>query len=136
MRHHYLSSYLEKDKSKIERVNRRAARFVTSGYSTRRSVTTMLEQLGWNTLEERRQETRIVLMFKDVHQLLAVPPTYLTYADSRTRTNHPYKLRTIRCNTSAYKHSYFPRRIPQWNSLPSDIVTSTTLDTSKSRLAK
>jgi hypothetical protein len=40
----------------LERVQRQAARFVTGDYSSRDpgSVTRMLQQLQWDTLEERR----------------------------------------------------------------------------------
>jgi hypothetical protein len=38
-------TYFERDKFKIERVNRRASRFITGDYSSRSSVTRMLEQL-------------------------------------------------------------------------------------------
>jgi len=48
------------------------------------------------------------MMYKVVHGLVAVPTTHLTAADSRTRANHSYKFRTISCNSTPYKYSFFP----------------------------
>ena len=69
--------YYAKDINKIERVNWRAARFVPVDHSPRSSVTVMLAQLGWSTLEDRRQNLRLTLMFKVVKKLMTVPPTHL-----------------------------------------------------------
>ena len=126
--------YYAKDINKIQQFNRRAARFVVGDHSPR--STTMLAQLGWSTLEDRRQNLRLTLMFKVVKKLVAVPPTHIDRADSRTRANHPHKFRTIRTPTEVYRNSFFPRTIPVWNNLHSDIVTSPTLDCFKSRLSK
>ena len=97
--------YYAKDINKIERVNRRAARFIVGDHSPRSSITAMLAQLGWSTLEDRRQNLRLTLMFKVVKKLVAVPPTHLDRADSRTRANHPHKFRTIRTSTELYRNS-------------------------------
>jgi hypothetical protein len=44
---------------------------------TNKQTKSTLEQLGWNTLEDRRQQTRLVRMYKIVHLLVVVhhPPT-------------------------------------------------------------
>ena len=39
---------------KLERLQRRAARWATSDYCQTSSVTSMLDQLGWETLQHRR----------------------------------------------------------------------------------
>ena len=40
----------------VEMVQRRAARFVTSQYNRYQSVTSMLQELKWTSLQQRRQE--------------------------------------------------------------------------------
>ena len=47
--------HLQKDKHKLEMVQRRSARYVTNRYRNRSSVTDMIEQLKWTPLEERRK---------------------------------------------------------------------------------
>ena len=44
---------------KLEMVQGRAARWVQSDYSFKSSVTTMLDNLNWTTLEQRREASRL-----------------------------------------------------------------------------
>ena len=46
---------------KVERVQRRAARFVKSRYSRYSSVSDRLDVLGFTPLSQRRQEARLIL---------------------------------------------------------------------------
>ena len=130
--------YLQKDKDKLEQINRRAARFVGNIPRSDRttSVTSLMKDMQWNTLEKRRQNQRMCMMYKISHQLVAVPPTQLIPPNRRTRSNHCYKYQTIRANTTVYKNSFYPRSIPEWNDLSADLAESPSLDTFKSRLAK
>ena len=50
--------YQKYNSDKVERVQRRAARFVKSRYSH------MLDELGWTPLSQRRQEVRLILFYK------------------------------------------------------------------------
>ncbi|MEW8548727.1 MAG: reverse transcriptase family protein, partial [Candidatus Thiodiazotropha sp.] len=58
---------------KIEMVQRRAARWTMSDYARTTSVTSLLQQLGWQTLEERRNVARLCLFYKIVNGIVAVP---------------------------------------------------------------
>ena len=48
----------------IEAIQRRAARFVTGKFDHHTSVTEMLQELGWESLEERRRSFRESLLRK------------------------------------------------------------------------
>ena len=50
--------YRRGDVNKIESIQRKAARFCKNDYGQQSSVTQMLEDLKWTTLEERRKETK------------------------------------------------------------------------------
>ena len=76
------------------------------------------------------------MMYKIANGLIAVPSTNLIPADSRTRAQHSFKYRTIESSTSAYKNSFFPRTIPGWNRLPSEVVNSDTVDSFKANLER
>ena len=54
---------------KVERVQRRAARFVKSRYLRYSSVSDMLDMLGWTPLSQRRQEVRHILFYKIINGL-------------------------------------------------------------------
>ena len=68
----------------VEMVQRRAARFVTGQYNRYQSVTSMLQELKWTTLQQRRQEQRLVNLYKCVNNIntLQIPP----YVVKPTRT--------------------------------------------------
>ena len=74
--------HFKKDVDRLEMVNRRAARIVTGRTLRDRevSVTALLEDLKWTSLQEHRKHLRLVLMYKIVNGLVAVPATQLTPA--------------------------------------------------------
>ena len=51
---------------KLEMVQKRAARYVLNRFNYLSSVDEMLQELQWNTLEERRKKDRLV-MFYEIH---------------------------------------------------------------------
>ena len=60
-----------KDKRhQLEKIQRMAARWTTSNYDTRSSVSAMLNQQGWRTLKQRRAK-----LFMDLFQTMSNPPT-------------------------------------------------------------
>ncbi len=64
--------YTVEDKKKLEGIQRRAARFVKHDYDWHSSVTSMLKELNWLSLEERRRNIRMTMMFKVVNGLVAI----------------------------------------------------------------
>ena len=61
--------YYKKDIKMLERVQRKAARFCLQNYASTASVTERLKDLGWKTLEQRRQEARLSMMYQMTHNL-------------------------------------------------------------------
>ena len=57
-------SYQQNDIHRLEMVQRRAARYVTNRYHNTSSVSSMIEQLEWTTLQERRKHSRLLMMYK------------------------------------------------------------------------
>ena len=75
----------------LENVQRRAAHFVINDYTSRTQgyVTNMLTSLEWQTLEQRRRISRLVMMYKIQHQLVDIDrDLYLRPGDGRTRGQH------------------------------------------------
>ena len=58
-----------------EIVQRRSARMVCPDYQRTSSVLSMLQQLQWPTLQERRAQAKVTMMYRIVYQLVDVPTT-------------------------------------------------------------
>ena len=122
--------------NQIERVQRRAARWVMSDFQRTSSVTTMLNTLGWRNLAQRRADSRLVLMFKIVHGLVAIPQTQLVRPHRISRNSHSFAFRQIQTTKNVYKYSFFPLTIVQWNKLPSSVVSLPNIEQFKGEVSK
>ena len=113
---------------KVEMVQRRAARWTLKRYHNTSSVTDMLENLGWRTLEQRRVDARLALLFKIYNGLIPVDARkYLRHPSRRSRHSHSYSFIPLSTSTSSYRLSFYPRTITQWNSLPQSFFENTNL---------
>lgn len=75
--------------NRLEMVQRRAARFVKRDYPRFSSVTTMLQDLGWKTLAQRREDARLCLLYKIVHNQVEIArENYLIPISRPTRHHH------------------------------------------------
>ena len=109
------------DKEKLEKIQRRAARFAFNDYKTSSSVSAMINILNWPLLEERRKEMRLKMLQKIINDEVAVNHNNtLKPATSRSRRTHNFQLRTIACSRDYRRESFFPRAIREWNDLPKD----------------
>lgn len=109
------------DIQKLEMVQRRAARFVVNNYKrSEGTVTGILDQLKWPTLEKRRKDTRLTTMYKIQNKDISIPkPVYVQPQMAiNTRQYHPLKFRSMKASINVYKYSFFPRTIMEWNALP------------------
>ena len=69
----------------LEMVQRRAARYVMKQYGRQDSVTKMLDELGWETLEQRRAKARTIMGFRIVNRLVSIPDNQLIPTTKTTR---------------------------------------------------
>ena len=63
-----------KDQDALERVQRRAARWITSSYDRTTSVTKLLRQLNLEPLDKRRRIYRLTFLYNVLNEHVAVPP--------------------------------------------------------------
>ena len=115
---------------KLEMVQRRSARFVMGDYRTTSSVTAMMTELHWQTLQERRAQAKAIMMFRIVNSLVDIPPTHLIPAAVTIR-GHSQKFLVPYARTSTYRQSFFPDAIRTWNSLPQYAVACESLEAFK-----
>ena len=107
----------------LEQVQRLAARFVHRNYSERTPgcVTNMVQSLGWESLQHRIYINRIIMLFKIQHGIIDISPDFTQPNDHRTRGSQ--RLRQLQATNEAYRNSFYPRTISDWNRLPSDLFT-------------
>ena len=128
-----------KDITKLEKVQRNAARFIKRDYSRHSSVTDMMKDLNWKPLQTRRREHRLVLLYKIVNNLVAIPPEkHFSFKTSRynLRQNHSKQIVTKESNVNIHKYSFFPRTIIDWNELRKPEVNCRSLVGFKAALQK
>ena len=122
----------------LESVQRRAARWAVNRYERKASVTQMLAELKWHTLEQRRIHSRLVMLFKIFHGLALVQHNSLSHATNsstrHSRNTNQYTYTPFQPRTNYFKYSFFPHTVSQWNSLPLNILEAPTVEVFKARL--
>ena len=119
--------------NKIEVVQRRAARFACNNCRREASVTTMLDQLSWRSLTQRRADQRLIMLHKIVNNLVEIDLSKELILLTRHSRNSQAKSFRIPYEKKTYlQHSFLPRTIKQWNSLPATIATAPSLNVFKS----
>jgi len=125
-----------KDRVKLEKIQRKAARWVKSSYSPHTSVTAILQDLGWSELEERRRVLRLALLYNIYFGKVQVKHSEVDLTlNSRPSRINSYQIRRPRSKTLVYSNSFVLRTIPEWNALSDNTISAGSATTFKSRLA-
>ena len=118
----------------VERVQYRGALAVTGTWKgTNR--TKLYENLGWESLSDRRKMNRLIQLYKIINKLT---PSYLR--DKLPPPKHPfqaepsYTLREYRSKTDRFARTFFPDSVKQWNVVITDFSEMPTLSSFKSHL--
>jgi len=108
----------------LEKVQRRAARFVSGNYRdyTPGSMTKIIGDLGWQTLEHRRKINRLCLFSKCIFKKVVIPDSLLIRPRRLLRHMHSSNFIQLYARTNIYKFSFIPRTIIDWNSLSQNSV--------------
>ena len=119
----------------LQKVQRRAARFVCNSYYYKASVTDMLNKLAWESLEARRRRARLVMFYKIQNGLICIPLPSFIVRSSRPKEELPHLFNTVYASTEAYRSSFFVRAVREWNLLPVSIGTLGSLPSFKDGLS-
>jgi len=127
--------HYRKDKLLLERVQHSFTRLFDDlknlTYSDR------LNKLKLWSLEERRNRTDLIELFKMVRGLSSVPlQTYLQLADGRYTRGHRWKLVKAHSTCDARLYFFSVRVLNRWNSLPQCAVDVKTVNAFKNQLEK
>lgn len=116
-----LSNCSNMDAYELEKVQYEAARIVT-GATKLVSIEKLLKEVGWETLEKRRYNHRLILFYKMINNLV---PSYLselvptTVGDTtRYSLRNAGDIQTFNTRTNHFQKSFLPQAIMDWNNLP------------------
>jgi len=118
--------YLVGDCKQLEKVQRRAARFVKRDYRSTTSVSSLISQLGWQSLSDRRRNSRLSLMYNSLHSLAGISTSPFRRSSKPTRSADGDTFCVLSCRTDPYKYSY-PRTIVDWNALQASVKSRTSI---------
>ena len=124
------------DINNIEKIQKRAARFVTGNYTMKTGNTKQnMEKLKWETLEERRAKSKLSMFYKAREKLVCIPLNHLTLNKNRTR-NSTEAYVIPRSQIDCHRNSFFPSTVRLWNALPLETKTSISADSFRNNLDK
>ena len=78
-------------------------------------MTKILEQLKWESLKQRRKGSRLILFYKGLKGQANIPVDDLKTPLRKTRNHHSDPFQVPYARTDAYRHSFFPETIRDWN---------------------
>ena len=116
---------------KLERIQYQAALAVTGAWQGS-NCSKLYEELGWETLSDRRMVRRILNIHKIINNKT---PSYLKH---KLPPNHrPFLsniFRAVKCRTDRYMNSFFPHAIDSWNIVITDFEDLPLFDSLKKHL--
>jgi hypothetical protein len=127
--------YHQNNKAQARNGTTKRARYVTNRHHNTSSVSSMIEDLNWKSMEDRRKIAKLTMMYKLVNGLVLVnTDDRLISPDRISRNNNTKAYQIPSCRTEIRKESYFPRTIRDCNALPDNCVTIGSLETFKAHL--
>ena len=115
----------------LEQVQYRASKIV-SGAIHRTSHDFVYNELGWETLEQRRKKQRLKVFYKAVNK---EAPLYLQQIIPNRRNVNRYQLRNaefnyekVRCRTASYQNTFLPKTVNDWNKLDNQTKQSSSFE--------
>lgn len=126
-------------KKQLDAIHIEAARIIT-GATKLCSVNKLLIDIGWDSLQNRRNKHKLVIFYKILNGLTpnylsdCVPPLVQETTTYNLRNSND--IQTLHANTNLFYNSFFPSTIRAWNDLPEDIKQATSVASFKYRLNK
>ena len=117
----------------LNKVQSRAARFCCNDYRNTSSVSSMVKNLSWPSLADRRTVVRLAELHKIVHGSSPISGEGILRKPIRSNRSNPSGMSFINLSSrlDCYKFSFFPRTVRDWNVLPPKIKNMSSLDSFK-----
>ena len=94
------------------------------------------QELGWETLQTRRKSKRITTLYKMEHNIIDIPLDQYIKHNTRCSRKHNSQFLQIRHSSNTFGHSFFPTTAKEWNALPSNIISSNSIESFQKNLNK
>ena len=118
----------DKLQEELEKVQNRAARFVTRNYIYETgSMTGILGQLKWESLKKRRKDNRLIMLYKGLKGKARIPTDDLIPKTRRGRNQHSLAFQIPSASKDVYQYNFFPQTIRDWNDLPESLISTSEL---------
>ena len=124
-------------KKQLEFIHTEAAKVIT-GATKLCSIEKLFNDLGWETLQSRRNKHKLVLLYKILHGL--APNNLSELVSPLVQETTTYNLRNsdniqnYRAHSNLFHNSFFPSLICAWNDLPNDIQNAPSVASFKYKL--
>ena len=110
--------HTKRNTNKVEMVQRRCSRYDTGNFDHTSSVASLLNCLSWPTLEERRRQYRLAVMYRILHNQVDIHwQSFLTKTSSCPRV-HSCRLFVPFCKNHVYASSFFLALVKTGITLP------------------
>ena len=118
--------HTKKNIDKLEKVQNKAARFVTKSYDYNTSVSALKQDLGWADLAARRKVRDCTMWYKIHynHVFMTFPPQVQLKPRLAKDNHHNLAYLEIKPRVDVFKFSYFVRTTLLWNSLSENAVVA------------
>ena len=109
------SPYTQRNIDLVEAVQRRSVRFIFNNYSPYANVTEMLERIDFKTLAERRNESKLIYLYKIVNDLVEINTDDILSPRPSIHNTRGHQLRFLLPPTriNSYHYYFFPSAIRQ-----------------------
>ena len=109
----------------LENVQKRSARRIKRDFNRETDSAELVQQLGLETLRERRQTDKATMMYKIINGLVDVQtPPEMKFVESITR-GASKKIQSYHSSKDCSLHSFFPSAIRLWRNLPPQALNAT-----------
>ena len=113
----------------LEKVQKRAARFVTGNYTWEHGNSDLnLKTLGWDTLQERRIRNKLITLQKARLELIDIPIEHLDFKTRQTRFYDESSYAREFSDIDGHRFSFFPDTTHIWNHLSKEERLSEDID--------
>ena len=123
--------------NQVEAVQRKAARFVCNNWRRTSSVSAMMEQLQWLSLQERRARARLYMLHSIYHNNVAIPlrPVFMPSTHPMPkRITHVYFPPPV-ASTQAHERTFMIAAPTMWNGLEAQMTLIQSPDAFRSAMA-
>ena len=118
--------YLDKNISALENLQKFALRICLKSWQE--NYSSLTERSGFPKLCQRRCQLRLTLLFKMVFRLVDYPtPPKIRVTSYEQRYPNKAQLVVPFAHKNFFKNSFFPRSLSEWNSLCTDVSTSSSI---------